>query len=337
MNRAKLLLLFICFAPILHSQTIPVPTLANDTEKLASLIGPSLVPFHLKAVLYEGVNKQPQGEMVIDQVSKDKWRQIITTPNFKETKIANNGRFYQNDEGDYFPTYVRNLSNAAIRPIYDELLTALRSSKVKLKFYKGLNKLNICDGMTIPLGNEKAKTEYNVSVCFAGDPPLLSSYRMLGNELYFSNKEPFEGLQVYRLIQTDMKGDAGWRLEITELSKLNMTDESIFNIPENSAAGVKIKLYQLSEKEVRSLFTEIPYEITMRPSDMAGESKHDVINLYVSIDRHGVIREVWPLRTPSEAATQAATAFLMNKEIRHLPENKYTQLETTLTFELAEK
>src|ERR1700721_1370869 len=73
-------------------------------------------PFH--AILSIGSSdSQFSGHVEIWWVASDKYRSVITSPNFSQTRIVNGSQVMESDSGDYFPRWLETFVDAILNPI----------------------------------------------------------------------------------------------------------------------------------------------------------------------------------------------------------------------------
>jgi hypothetical protein len=286
------------------------------------------VPFHLKASVSSGAGIQ--GEIEEYWISPVKWRRTIRTPAFSQTTILNGESFYEKNEGDYFPSALRVIADALLQPIPRKLQEALSQSRVNLVFYPGLARVNYCDSNQVKTGTPPAVGEFLISVCFAGTPPTISSIVMPGYSVEFKDRLPFGKLLVARNLSSGSSPATKWEAHVVELTTIQAPDESLFMTSETTPASQRFRLFQVSEQEARQVFKNLPPIVW--PEVRQGKTS-GVVTLYVSLDKNGKPREVWPLNSDNPEISAAACEQIQewNFGDGH-PTGKFVQFETVFTF-----
>lgn len=94
----------------------PVIALAAEKSKLTS---PDGKPFHLEAKIVETTNPESDYRDTVEEdwVSPEKWRRTVDTPEFSQTLIVNPENVSENDHGDYFPLWLSDMMTALVDPM----------------------------------------------------------------------------------------------------------------------------------------------------------------------------------------------------------------------------
>ena len=99
-------------------------------SKLSQLTTPGSVPFHLKATISEPDSTDSDYKAEIEEhwLAPDKWRQTIKTPDFSQTLIVNGEKISEQNQGDYYPLWLRDLVTA----IFDLAPTRIKQLQTPL-------------------------------------------------------------------------------------------------------------------------------------------------------------------------------------------------------------
>jgi len=319
------------------AQKIPMPEVAQKSAEWTTLTAPGAAPFHLKAEI--SIKQMPKAQGVIEEywVSPTKWRRTISVPTFAQTTIVNGDSYYEKNEHasspvEYFPVGLQVLAQALVQPIPDGLLQGLKTSKVKMDFYGGkLSNTNICDGDMVKTGARGAQNSLWLSVCFAGNPPIIRSITEPFYELKLEDQQPFGKLMVARHLVVGEDWSMTWEAKVSDLSELTTPDDSLFVAPENTPKESRFQAMVAQEEVFRGVFKNVPEPAwpAVSHGDLSG-----VITMYVSIDREGYVAEAWP-------ATGGASAEIAEAASKHVgglvfprkaEDKRFLQLETMLTF-----
>lgn len=124
---------------------VPVQGIAEDVSKLAikavekcTLDQPETRPFHLKATYAPSRERDNDsnrvGEVEFWWQSPNKWRREVRSPEFHQIAITDGSHQWQKNDGDYFPDWLRELSEAIVRPVpipTDALITRIKTAQVR--------------------------------------------------------------------------------------------------------------------------------------------------------------------------------------------------------------
>jgi hypothetical protein len=103
----------------------------------STLDQPGTQPFHLKSVVSPSFERDKDsgrnGEVEIWWASPDRWRRELKSPGFHQIEIMNNGRDWQQNEGDFLPEWLREIALELIRPIppLDEVLEHAKTAETR--------------------------------------------------------------------------------------------------------------------------------------------------------------------------------------------------------------
>ena len=139
----------------------------------------------------------------------------------------------------------------------------------------------------------------------------------------------FKNKLVARTITSDPEPGTTIAANVTELSELRNPDETLFAIEQSTAVN-QFNSVPVDEVTARKLLVNGP-DIqwpTVRGGKTAG-----VLSLYVSVDRSGKVREVWPLNSGNPSLDDSARDQVKAWQFRTATINEVpVQFETILTF-----
>jgi hypothetical protein len=152
--------------------------------------------------------------------------------------------------------------------------------------------------MAKPYGSEHSDTCADLHtkidrwvICFESSHGLLTSAITRGYDAEFKNFKAFGDKRVAHLISIDPEPGTHIDATITELTEVREVDEGMFAIPRASPPEEQIKTVKVDETVVRALaLTDT--NITWPP--VGGGLTAGGCAVYVSADRDGNMREVWP-------------------------------------------
>jgi TonB family protein len=262
---------------------VPLGDVAESAVQQSKLTLPGSKPFHLKAEIVETTNPISDYQAKIEEywVSPEKWRRSIESPGFSQTLIVNEGEVSEKDTGDYFPWWLNNLVTAMTDPLpMAEQLKQIHSQIAK------------------PRGSENSNTCADVRTkidrwifCFEGSHGLLTSVSVRGYSAEFKDFKGFGDKRVARLIVIDPEPGTTIQTRITELTEFRPLDEVLFAVLNQTPLQERINTVTVDETTVRGLALNAT-DILWPP--VGGGPTTGRCAVYVSADRAGRIREVWP-------------------------------------------
>jgi hypothetical protein len=251
----------------------------------SALTLPGSKPFHLKAEIVESTNPDSgyKGKFELYWVSPEKWRRTIESPDFSQTKVMNGDKVFEQDIGDYFPWWLNNLITATLDPWPGFVMPDRINEQAGSNLNPQIS--SVCPGTKI--GNDRW------SFCIEPRRMLLTSAFDLNSSFgaEFNNFSEFGRKQVARQITMTPEPGTTIQATITQLTELRQPDETLFAIEKSTPQEGRIDSLRVSEETLRGLSltsTEIEWP-TVEGGLLTGGCA-----VFVSADRSGHMREVWP-------------------------------------------
>jgi hypothetical protein len=291
------------------------------------------VPFHLKAHITNAVaNATPPkreywAEVEEFWVSPEKWRRTVQSAGFSQTLVANGGKVSEKLIGDYYPFWLHDLVTALFDPL--PMADQLKTMRGVLEIPEDSAKSNSCLNMQFKAGIAPTQNSLTYAFCFGGKGGLLQAVLTPGYKARFADYLPFKKKMVARTIKADFAPDLMVTEKITELAELSIPDEKLFSIDTVTPPAEQMKTSQVGEDSARALALNTPPIVwpAVREGKTAG-----VMSFYVSIDRSGQVREVWPLASTSPELSEAAREQLLHWQYKPYSNGGPSQMEAVLTF-----
>ena len=271
------------FASPAPGDKVKVSDLAEHALQQSQLNRPGGRPFHLQATLVETTNPKSEYQANIEEywLAPDKWRRTISSPGFSQILIVDGNRVSEKITGDYFPWWLNEFVTAIFDPL--PMLDRLKQSDSEI------SKLG-AGGTTQTCSDLHTRTDRWV-ICFEGEHGLLVSVFMKGYGVEFKDFKKFGDKRVARIIENDPEPGTHLQARITALTELTHPDEQMFAFADATPSAQRIKTVRIDEDALRKLSlnsTEIDWP-TVGEGITAGGCA-----VYVSADRTGQVREVWP-------------------------------------------
>ncbi|MBS1816281.1 MAG: hypothetical protein JSS87_15530 [Acidobacteria bacterium] len=320
MQKLLLRLAFFCllFSFCADAQRSPYVTPKIRTVVQGRLISPGSPPFHLVATLTKA--DVPFGRIEMHWLAPDKWRRVIDTPYFKQTKIVNGERIFEQNSWDYFPLAVETLIIAMVDP--DPIIAAVREGdRVSTKSNGDANE----SGVT-------CYDKFN-KLCFKDKNGLREIVAASGHAVDFSQYEKFHSMRIAREISNAGRlGETRLTLKIMRLEDLKKPDEMLFHIESPTPPEKQLKTMQLDEIALRHQLIG-PAEIIW-PQPLDGQQTGPA-SFYISTDQAGRVREVQQLYTVNERTNDSAKSQLQKWTFKPLVRNGVPlQMQGVLSFTL---
>jgi hypothetical protein len=289
-------------------------------------------PFHLKAHIANAGAPKPEYSADVEEywVSPEKWRRTVKSAGFSQTLIVNGSAVSEKLTGDYYPFWLHDLVTALFDPL--PMVDQLRAMQGQIEIPEDSAKSNSCLNMQFRVGTAAAQNSVASAFCFGGKGGLLQAVITPGYKAQFDSYLPFKKKMIARTIQAEFEPGLVLTAKVTELAELPSMDEKLFTIDAATPAAEQMRTIQVTEDSARALAVNTPTIVwpTVREGKTEG-----VISVYVSVDRSGQVREVWPLVSNNLELNQAARAQLLRWQYKTYNNGGPSQMEAVLTFAFA--
>src|SRR5262245_7532941 len=263
------------------SDTAKVSDLAQHALEQSQLTLPGSRPFHLQATLVETTNPKSEYQAKIEEywIAPDKYRRTIESPGFSQTLVVNGDKVFEDNKGDYFPWWLNEFVTAIFDPL--PMLPALKQSDSQIP--RPADRTQTCSDL-------RSRADRWV-ICFGGSHGLLQSVFMKGYSAEFKDYKKFGDKNIARLIENDPEPGTHLQTKIVSLTEIAQPDEKMFEIQAPTPETRRIRTVRLDEETVRKLSvngTDIDWPPVGEGLTRGGCA------VYISADRTGQVREVWP-------------------------------------------
>jgi hypothetical protein len=289
-------------------------------------------PFHLKAHITNSGAPKPEYTADVEEywVAPEKWRRTVQSAGFSQTLIVNGGAVSEKLTGDYYPFWLHDLVTALFDPL--PMADQLKAMRGQLEIPEDSTKSNSCLNMQAKVGTAPAQNTLGMGFCFGGRGGLLQAAVTPGYKAQFDNYLPFKKKMVARTIKAEFAPELILNAKVIQLAELYNPDEKLFAIDAPTPATDEMKTIQVTEDSARALALNTPAIVwpTVREGKTDG-----VMSVYVSVDRTGHVREVWPLASNNPELNQAAREQLLRWQYKPYNNGGLSQMEAVLTFAFA--
>ncbi|HZE80745.1 MAG TPA: energy transducer TonB [Candidatus Polarisedimenticolia bacterium] len=285
--------------------------------------------FHLKSHIANAGSAKPEYSADVEEywVSPEKWRRTVQSAGFFQTLIVNGGKISEKLTGDYYPFWLHDLVTALFEPL--PMVDQLRAMRGELEIPEDSAKSNSCLNMQFKVGVAPAQNSLTYAFCFGGKGGLLQAVLTPGYKAQFADYQPFKKKTVARTIRAEFAPGLSLTAKVTELAELSSVDEKLFAIETATPAVEQMKTSQVGEDSARALALNTPPIVwpAVREGKTAG-----VMSVYVSIDRSGQVREVWPLAPSNPELSEAVREQVLQWKYKPYSNGCPSQMEAVLTF-----
>ena len=305
---------------------------AAHAIELSQIRVPGATPFHLKATLLESTNPDSPYTAEIEEywVSPQKWRRTVTSEKFSQTVIKTGTQQIEQNTGDYYPLWLRNMVTALVDPI--PMLVELEQSNAYLRIdaYPDAGQLEQCAHLEAKVGGWAAQnTVYNV-ICFNARREFLTSVVTPSYSAQFEDYRRFGNKLVPRKIIDDPEPGTTLLLRVTELTALNeVVDEKLFTA-DGVVPTALLRSLKIDQVVANGLALNTP---SIQWPTVRNRKTQGTLSIYISADTSGRVREAWPLNSANAGLDDAVRNQVKNWRFKPVAvEGVPVQIETILTF-----
>lgn len=290
------------------------------------------VPFHLRAHIANTGTPKPEYSADVEEywISSEKWRRTVQSAGFSQTFIANGDKVSEKLTGDYYPFWLHDLVTALFDPL--PMADQLKLMQGQLEIPEDSAKSSSCMNMQFKVGIAPAQNSVPAAFCFGGKGGLLQGVITPGYKAQFDDYLPFKKKMVARTIKAELAPGLVLVTKVIELAELPNPDEKLFTIDAVTPSAEQMKTIQVTESTTQALALNTPPIVW--PPVREGKTE-GVMSVYVSVDRTGHVREVWPLVSNNLELNEAARKQLLQWQYKPYNNGSLSQMEAVLTFAFA--
>jgi len=312
------------------SPTVPFEQAARTAALKSALAQPGGAPFHLRAVISDQTNHDPQWDAEVEEwwFSPTRYRRVFHCARFSQTLIVNGSRAQETNSGQVFPELLRNLTVELTNPIprLDELI-ALHLSVTPPDGTPG----QIVTRYKIPTTDGAGVTaSMDASVAIDRQTGLMVYGGNLDWDVALHDFAPFHGLQVPQRLTAQTQGGPRLTAQITLLEDLSPVDVRKIRVAQSTPASQQLRVVVVAEPELRKLALNTP---APHWPDMANGPLTGTMTMRVVVDRSGKVQSIDNFFSNNPGLQEAAEKQLLNWRFRpYLDHGTPVQVISTLTF-----
>jgi hypothetical protein len=282
----------------------------------STLDQPGTPPFHLKAVVSPSFERDKDsgrnGAVEIWWASPDRWRRELRSPGFHQVEIMNNGRDWQQNDGDFLPEWLREIALELIRPVppLDEVLEHAKTAETRTLMGKQVN-----IDWTTPTGTAEVHNIQRSGVALeVATVRLLYAYGFgWGGD--FKDVEKFHGRLVARSVNW---GTPEVTAKVVTLEELGEVPAGFFDA---EAKGGDLQLLQtvlIDETTLRKnlLPTDPIVWLPIQDGSLEGNVTTNVV-----VDRAGKVREIGSIVSENSAVNDVGRQRILALQFKPFLQN----------------
>jgi hypothetical protein len=242
--------------------------------------------FHLRATIAPTMNSGPgtdrKGEVEIWWQSPTQFKQEINSPEFHQIKIVAGDREWQENEGVYFPEWLRETAVALIEPVpqLNQVLEQMKTGEVR-----SMAGSTYASWMSFSTDGTVRKS-IGCTVSVNNQTGLLFYGGCSGWGALFKNYADFHGRKVARVLNS---GSPEVTTTVAVLEDLKDVSSAIFNVPDEGGDVHPLHTVVVDEMSLRKNLEPAPALAWPPVKDGPLEG---VITTEIVLDRDGKVRDV---------------------------------------------
>jgi TonB family protein len=311
-------------------KSVPLgPGLERALEK-SSLTGTGAQPFHLKASVEDSMNPSSDYRAEIDEdwAGPKQWRRTIDSKGFQQTIIVNGNQVSEKNNGDYYPLWLQNFIRAVFEPVPNVQQWESLDAKLTQTILPNGQRMNGCVGASTEVGTETLKSTVYSDLCLDGNG-MLAFYNSPGYSMEFYDYKRFGKKTVARRYENHPNPGLRLVAQITLLDELKDPNPSSFAITEPTSPEKRLLPIGIPQSTLERAILHAP-PMVWPPVHSGGTS--GMLTMYISIDRNGRIREIYPLNSDNAELEEAAREHLLQWRLKQLTvRGNPVQAESTFT------
>lgn len=239
-------------------------------------------PFH--AILAIGMSGSPySGRVEVWWAEKQKYKTVIASPAFSETRIVNGTQVMQTAVGDYYPRWLENFVEAILDPIPMIRDFQGRGGSVML----GPQITRSCLRRDDRTNGITEVMTWGI-ICLNGAEPRLGSVLTMNYNIEFGDWKSFNKKEIARTYKTSVKDYQEIVAHLTTLEELRNPPEELFAVTTPTPPEQQIQTAFISTQKEESLIEDAP-KIDW-PTVHEGKTEGSMI-VFARTDRTGQVRE----------------------------------------------
>lgn len=324
---------FICVLCATHvraqDRTLSIADAVDNALKQSQLTLAGSAAFHLKASITNTAHPGADYKAEIEEywLSPQSWRRNINSATFSQTVVADGEKISETDRGDYYPFWLNDLVTAIFNPL---------PMQQQLQSFKGAVTLSgeseddySCLNFSVPTGVAPVHGALPYAFCFRGKSGLLQEVVTPAYKARFEDYKPFKNKMVALRISAELAPDTKLEIKITALDDAAPADRSLFTVDQPTPLAAQLKSQQVGESIARDIATAAPAIVW--PPVREGK-RSGALSVFISVDKLGQVREVWPVASDNPELNVAARQQLMHWRFQPYVNGVPMQMQSVLTF-----
>lgn len=287
---------FLCANCQIQRTSVPMKDALTKALQKSSLTEPGSQPFHIRISVSEPENPQSPYQGTIEEwwVSPQQWRrEVVSKDGSHQTIVVAAGKKTEEDRGDYLPLWLSGFVTAAFDPVPDTNVWSASGMQIEQITMSNGARSDACARSQTKMGSGDRAADVFSVVCFDGEG-RLKSYVSPRYGVEFNDYRRFGKKQVPEKFVDDPESGTTLVGAVTLLEEESKAANSANLFTPLSRDDNSFESVQTSPGQLEQLTADNPGIIwpAVRSGNVRGR-----VAVYISADRSGQVREVWPLNS----------------------------------------
>jgi hypothetical protein len=285
-------------------------------------------PFHLIVDIAPAITDIPhhrevppsvRGSMEVFWAAPDRYKLILDSPGFRQTKIVEGTQVKEHDEGDFYPRWLDNFVQALLNPVPQGQLEKLMAQRLT---GGGTFAIPGRAGFTMPRCLETSDRPGGLTdetsiarICFDPAHPWYQGTLDFTRYIEFKDFAKFEGQMIPRTWSDDIPENLFVEGKVRILEKLSKADADKIHVAIATPASGQLKTVFLARKDIGEHIESLPnFEWPAEDT----ETLEGYMIVYVRTDRTGQIRESYWDSSDNYKLQDAGVEFASKTKLKPL-------------------
>jgi hypothetical protein len=283
-------------------------------------------PFHLMMKIApahtDGPHVRPaplsmQATLEIFWAERDRYKLLLHSPSFEQTKVVDGTQIEEQDNGDFYPRWLDNFVEALLAPVPEAQLPDLMTKRLT-----GGGSLTLPGRplITMPRCAETSDRPGGITeetsiarICFDASHPWFQGMLIFTSYVSFADFEQFGTQMIPRTWSDDIPENIFVEGKVTLLEKLSAADLRAIHISKATPLPNQIRTVFLSRKTIEERIANVP-DYVWPPKDTGALEGYMIV--YVRTDRSGQVRESYWDSSDNYGLQDAGVALALKSSLK---------------------
>lgn len=251
-----------------------------------------IAPAPARAPSFREASSSMQATMEVFWVSPDRYKLVLDSPSFRQTKIVDEKQVEEHDQGDFYPRWLDNFVQALLNPTPESHLPKLLPLRLT---GGGVFALPGRPVVRVPRCVETSDRPNGITeetsvarICFESSNPWYQGRLDFTRYISYSDFEQFGDQMVPRTWSDDIPENIFVDGKVTRLEKLSASEMGTIHVSSPTPLENQVRTAFLSRNDISDRIANVPNYVW--PLQASGKQEGYMI-VYVRTDRTGKVRE----------------------------------------------